>query len=138
MSSFRLATEVQPGKPRDPYLAQQMSQIEGAVNSVNDLLTIVSGIWAVTAVEVDYAASFTDTAIFVDSTSADVTITLPAIAQGVPAGKAYAVRNHAGANLVHVIQVLPDLSFTQLIVDLAAGQSVLVSLGPGTLGYGVF
>lgn len=137
-SRLQLATEIQPGKARDPFLDQQMSQIEGAVNSVNGLLAIVSGIWAATSIISEYSASNTDTAIFADSTAGSYNVTLPALAQGSPVGKVYAIKNWQGANNVMVIAILEDLTGTQTVGTLGAGQGMIVCHGPGIIGYQIF
>lgn len=139
MSDLRLSTETQPGKPRDPFLDQQMKKIENAAGAINSALAVVSGIWSETSISADYSASVTDTAIFVDSGLGDVTVLLPAIRQGAPAGKVYALHNWNGANLVHVMGILPDLSGTRNLLDLAVNGGCIVCLSSNpSIGYRVF
>lgn len=75
---FRLSTEVQPGKPRDPFLQQQTSQIEAAINQA-------LGRQSLRTVVLDTVCTVADWWILADATNGDIAVTLPLASVGLRA-----------------------------------------------------
>lgn len=97
---FRLSTEVQPGKPRDPFLQQQTSQIEAAINQA-------LGRQSLRTVVLDTVCTVADWWIAADATNGPISVTLPLSAVGL---RAIGVKKIDGS--ANAVTVLPSAQET--------------------------
>lgn len=110
-SPIRLSTEVQPGKPRNPYLDQQTRQIEEALNQAlakQSVRTVVQ----------NTVVTIADWYIIVDATNQDVIVTLPLSSMGV---RAVGVKRIDGS--ANAVTIVPSGGDT---IDGAAFKTIAV------------